>query len=130
MIPPALSPVQQWHSALNAGQVDQMMTFVHPQVEIGGPRGVTSGAEIVREWFGRANVRLLPQRWFAREGRVVVEELGEWLSPETGEITGSQLVASAFSVRANLITRIVRHETLAEALADADLTVADEVALD
>ncbi len=130
MTPSALSMVEQWHTALNAGQVDQMMILVHPQVEIGGPRGVTVGAEIVREWFGRANARLLPQRWFARDDRVVVEELGEWLSPETGEVVGSRLVASAFSVSENLITRIVRHDTLAEALADVDLTVADEIALD
>lgn len=126
----ALTIVQAWHSALNAGEVDQMMRRIHPQVEIGGPRGVASGADIVREWFGRANVRLLPQRWFARDDRVVVEEMGEWLSPETGEVIGSQLVASIFSVDGGQITRIVRHDTLTEALADADLTVTDEVDFD
>jgi hypothetical protein len=123
----ALSIVQQWHTALDRAEVEQLMTLVHPQVEIGGPRGMTSGAEVVRAWVGRANVRLLPQRWFARDHRVVVEEFGEWLSPDTGEVTGSQLVASAFRVDGGLITRIVRHDTLASALADVVLTEADEV---
>ena len=125
----ALSIVQQWHTALNAGQLEQLMTLVHPHVEIGGPRGIAIGAEVIRQWFGRANLRLLPERWFAHGNQVVVEELATWLSAETGEVAGSQLVASVFKVDDGLITRIVRHDALAEALDDAALTAADEVKL-
>ncbi len=122
------SVVQQWHAALNTAQVDEMMTYVHPQVEIGGPRGTTRGAQVVREWFGRANLRLLPQRWFGLGDQIVVEEMGEWRSPETDQITGSQIVATVFRVDDDgLITRIVRHDNLLAALEDVCLTLEDEV---
>jgi hypothetical protein len=127
----ALSVVQKWHNALNSAQVDEMIALVHPQVEIGGPRGSARGSQVVREWFGRANVRLLPLRWFDGGNQIVVEELGEWLSPETGQVTGSQQVATVFQVNdEGLITRIVRHDALAAALEDVCLLLEDEVSPD
>lgn len=124
----ALAVVKKWHNALNNAQVDAMVALVHPQVEIGGPRGTTRGAQVVREWFGRANVRLLPQRWFQQGNQVVVEELGEWLAPDRGEVTGIRLVATVFRVDEHaLITRIVRHDGLAAALEDVCLLLEDEV---
>jgi hypothetical protein len=127
----SLSVVEQWHTALNAAQVERMISLVHPQVEIGGPRGSTRGAQVLRQWLGRANIRLLPQRWFGEGNQIVVEELGEWRSPETGQITGSQIVATAFGVSEDgLITRIVRHDALEAALEDLCLTFEDEVQLE
>jgi hypothetical protein len=123
----ALAVVRRWHHALNAGVVEQMVALVHPYVEIGGPRGSVRGAEVVAEWFGRANVRLLPQRWFRVHNQIVVEELAEWLSPQ-GEVISSQVVATAFDVDAGgLITRIVRHDALAAALEDRCLSLEDEI---
>jgi hypothetical protein len=126
-----LTIVKQWHDALNNDEVDEMVTLVHPHVEIGGPRGSTRGAQVVREWFGRANVRLLPRRWFVQGNQVVVEELGEWLSPESGEIVGSQIVATAFQIDGEgKITRIVRHDALLGALEDVCLMLDDEVTVE
>lgn len=131
MTTPVLSIIQQWHAALNAAEPDQLVTLLHPEVEIGGPRGVTRGAEVVREWFDRANVRMLPQRWFARANRVVVEQMGEWLSEDRSEVVGSQMVASAFSLNdRGQITRIVRHDTLEAALKDVALSQEDQIELD
>jgi hypothetical protein len=124
----AVATVKQWHSALNAANMGDLMALVHPQVEMGGPRGSTRGAQVVREWVGRAHVRLLPQRWFGFGNQVVVEELGEWLSPETGQVAGSQRVASVFRVDDDgLITRIARFDALTAALEDVCLTLEDEV---
>jgi hypothetical protein len=82
----------------------------------------------VSEWFGRANLHLLPQRWFGDGNQIVVEELGQWRSPETGEITGSQVVATLFHVNEDgLITRIIRHDVLEAALEDACLSLEDQV---
>ena len=123
----ALDIVQQWHSALNTGAVDAMVALVHEAVEIGGPRGTTSGADVVREWFGRANVRLHPLQFFARDNIVVVEENGEWLAPETGEVTGQQIIATVFQVRGGLITRLARYDDLETALRAGNLSRTDVV---
>jgi len=126
-----LEVVQKWHAALNAGQTDQMVALVHPQVEVGGPRGSTRGVQALLDWFGRANIRLLPQRWFDGGNQIVVQELGQWRAPESDQVTSSQLVASVFRVSDDgLITRIWRHDDLAPALEDVCLSLEDEVELD
>jgi ketosteroid isomerase-like protein len=102
--------VQQWHDALNQGDVEQMSALVHPEVEIGGPRGITKGVQVMREWFGRANVRLRPVAYFANAQSVIVEEVGEWLDPSSGQVVGSQQVATHFHIADGLITSIVRHD--------------------
>ncbi len=90
--------VEAWHAALNEGDVDRLVGLSHPDVEIGGPRGVGRGVQLLREWVDRANVRLDPRRVFRRGSTVVVEQAGQWRSAETGEVIGSQTVASVFAV--------------------------------
>ena len=119
--------VEQWHAALNRGDVTQMMALVQPDVEIGGPRGVVRGAEILREWFGRAHVQMHPLAWYQRDHNIVVAERGEWRAPENGEITGTAQVATIFRVQQGRITAILRHEDLATALAAAGLSSDDLV---
>jgi hypothetical protein len=107
-----------------------MMGLVHPQIEIGGPRGTERGAQAMREWLGRAHVRLVPQRWFGYGNQLVVEELGEWRSLETGQVIGCKIVATVFSVdEGGLITRIVQHVALEAALEDVCLALEDEFEL-
>jgi hypothetical protein len=80
------------------------------------------------EWFGRANVRLLPQRWFDGGNQIVVQELGEWHQPGSDQTASSQLVASVFRVNdEGLVTRIWRHDELAAALEEVCLDFEDEV---
>lgn len=119
--------VQKWHDALNSGDSKEMVALVHDNVEIGGPRGYTHGADIMQEWFGRANVRLYPLAYYQREQTVVVEEQGEWRDATTGEITGSQNVATIFVVQDERITSIVRLDQIENALSEAGLTTADRV---
>jgi hypothetical protein len=127
MTPSELHIVQDWHTALNSGDTERLVALVHPDVEVGGPRGRTSGAQVMREWTGRANVQLHPLRYFQRGQTVVVEEQGEWLAPETGQVVGNQVVATVFTVSSALITRVVRHDDLETALQVAGITPADEV---
>ncbi len=119
--------VADWHTALNDGRVERLVEMVKPDVEVGGPRGKTRGAEVVREWFGRANIRLWPLQYFARQDTVIVEEKGEWLAPETGQVTGSQTVATVFKVKDGLIAAILRYDTIETALKAGGLGWADEI---
>ena len=108
--------VAQWHEALNAGDTDRLVGLSHQDVEMGGPRGVVSGAGVLREWVARANIRLDPQRFFQGSETVVVEEAAEWRSPETGEVIGEDTVGSVFVVRDGRVASVARHEDLASAL--------------
>ena len=123
----ALNIVKAWHNALNSGQVDKMVELVRPDVEVGGPRGKTQGAAVVREWFGRANVRLVPLRYFNRAEVVVVEEQGEWIAPDSGQVTGRQAVATVFVVADKRIAAILRYDNLETALREGGLDWPDEV---
>ncbi len=119
--------VKQWHEALNDGDPDRLVGLSHPDVEMGGPRGIVRGAEVLREWVARANVRLVPRRFFNPEETVVVEEAAEWRSPETGEVIGEGTVGSVFTVRDGRIASVARHDDLTQALNAATLDVSHEI---
>ena len=120
--------VQAWHHALNNGDVERLVSVIASDVKIGGPRGITSGANVVRDWFGRANVRFIPLQWFVHENLVVVEQRGEWLD-ETGAITGTAIVATSFTVSGEVISEIRRFDTLGAALEASGLSPSDQVSL-
>jgi limonene-1,2-epoxide hydrolase len=119
--------VEAWHAALNEGDVDRLVGLSHPDVEVGGPRGIGRGVQLLREWVDRANVRLDPRRLFSRGSTVVVEQAGRWRSVESGEVVGSQTVASVFAVCDGLVTSLVRYDDLSEALKTAGLDQSDEI---
>lgn len=127
---PEVRVVVAWHEALNAGDADRLVGLSDPDVEVGGPRGTGRGAELLREWVARANVRLEPRRLFHREETVVVEEAAEWRSPNTEEIIGGQTVASVFAVRGGRVTSVVRHDDLTSALTAANLDESCETGME
>ena len=115
--------VASWHRALNSGDVERLIRLSLPAIEVGGPRGTSQGVQILREWFGRANVRLEPRRVFHEADTVVVEQEAEWRSAELGD---RQIVASVFVVREGFVTSVVRYLDLAEALDAANLDESHE----
>lgn len=118
--------VEAWHQALNRGDIDRLVALSHPDVEIGGPRGAGHGAQLLREWIDRAHVRLEPRRLFRRGGTVVAEQAGQWRSAETGEVIGSQTVASVFAVSDKQVRSVMRYDDLSEALEVAGIDYSDE----
>lgn len=124
---PEVEAVLNWHEALNDGDIERLVALSAPDVEMGGPRGTVHGAQILREWVDRANIRLEPRRVLHRARMVVVEQDAEWRSPDTGEVASRQTVASVFAVRDGLVASVVRYGDLADALRAADLDESDEV---
>ena len=120
--------VESWHEAVNAGDVERMVGLSHPAVEVGGPRGSGRGARLLRDWVGRAGIHLTPLRFFHRDHTVVVEQEAKWRPAETGQLSGSQVVASVFVVRDGLVASVVRHPDLAGALRAAGLEEARDLA--
>ena len=118
---PEIHAVTAWHDALNSGDVERLLELSHPEIDVGGPRGIGHGAQLLREWVSRANIRLEPGRMFHETDKVVLEQEAEWRSTETGESDGAQTVASTFVVKDGLVTSVVRYADVAEALRAANL---------
>jgi ketosteroid isomerase-like protein len=126
MSSPEVDVVTAWHEALNAGDVDRIIALSTDDVEVGGPRGSGHGAHLLREWVGRAGIRLQPRQVFQRVETVLVEQDAEWRSAETDEITGHETPASVFLVRDGRVASLIRYPDLAAALAATGLTEADQ----
>ena len=109
--------VQDWHEALNHGDIERLVALSAADVEVGGPRGTSRGAAVLRDWFARAGLRLEPKQVYQRAENVVVEQLAEWREPGTNRIVGQQVVATLFVVRDGQVARVVRYEDLDAALA-------------
>jgi ketosteroid isomerase-like protein len=122
-IHPEIQTVIAWHDALNNGDVERLVALSHPEVEVGGPRGSAHGAQILREWVSRANIRLEPRRTFHEANTVVVDQGAEWQSAEPGNV---QTVASVFVISDGLVTSVVRYPDLESALRAANLDASHE----
>lgn len=120
--------VVAWHEALNAGDVDRLLSLSSDDVEVGGPRGAGRGAGLLQEWVARAGIRIEPGRVFQRDGTVVVEQSARWPSAESGQIGDAQAVASVFRVGDGVVTSVIRYPDLVAALQAAGLSEADETA--
>jgi hypothetical protein len=121
---PEIQTVIAWHDALNDGDVERLVALSHPKIEVGGPRGSAHGAQILREWVDRANIRLEPGRTFHEANTVVVEQGAEWQSAEPGKV---QTAASVFVASDGLVTSVMRYPDLALALRAANLDASHEM---
>ncbi|MDP8951575.1 MAG: nuclear transport factor 2 family protein [Actinomycetota bacterium] len=126
MIASEVRIVKTWHEALNEGDVGRLVALSHPNIELGGPRGTGRGSQLLREWVTRANIRLEPRRILRQADTVIVEQEAEWRSPETGQVTGSQTVASVFVIHDGRVASLSRYDDLAEALRTANLNESHE----
>ena len=126
-VSPEVQTVLAWHEALNDGDVERLVGLSHPDVVVGGPRGTTQGAHILREWVDRANIHLEPGRIFHEDDTVVVEQAAAWTSADTGETTPAQIVASVFVVPDGMVASALRHDDLAKAVNSAGLDAPDAI---
>ena len=108
--------VLAWHEALNAGDLKQLLALSSEDVEVGGPRGIGRGRHLLRDWFGRAGITLVPKRLFERDAIVVVEQAATWAAG--GD---EQTVASLFEVSDGTVSRVVRYEDVPAALSAAEI---------
>ena len=124
---PEVETVLAWHEALNAGDAERVASLSQPDVEVGGPRGVARGRQVLRDWVARANVRLEPLQLFRRDQTVVVEEAATWSDAPSGETVGEATVATVFALDGGLVAGIFRYDGLEEALRGAGLDRSDEI---
>lgn len=126
--PEMLAIVMDWLHAANRADADTAVALVDADVEVTGARGTARGQNLVREWLGRAHLSMKPERFFQREGEIVAAVLAEWHDAPGGNVTQTAATHFRFSVNADgKITRIIREDDHAKALADAGLTDADAI---
>ena len=120
MITPEVQVVLAWHAALNEADVERLMSLSADDVEVGGPRGVGNGAELLRDWVARAGIRMEPIRWQAQGRSVVVLQSAQWQTPD-GQLTSPQEVASVFRVDDGQVSSVARYADFGAALQAAGL---------
>lgn len=120
--------VAAWHDAVNSQDIDRLLVLSAATIEITGPRGSAYGHAVLRDWLGRAGLRLMPQRVFIRDSVVVVAQRATWRDADTGRLVGEADVASCFRVANNQIVQYARYDSLDDALATGGLIYSDEVA--
>jgi hypothetical protein len=121
--------VRQWHEALNAGNVERLLERVTPDVDIAGPRGSARGADQVKAWAGRAGIKMVPTEWYAAGDQVVVQEETTWTQRD-GPLSEPTLIATAFQVTGDRVSRIARYSDIGAALNAIGLTASDAVAIE
>jgi hypothetical protein len=116
--------VLAWHTAVNTGDVERLVSLSSSDIQVAGPRGSDRGERVLRDWFARAGIRLEPLQTFGRDHVLVVEQRAAWPGP-SGPIP--QTVASVFEVADGRVTSVSRYADLDSALAAAGLTRTDGV---
>jgi hypothetical protein len=119
--------VRTFHDHFNAGRVDDVLATATDDITIGGARGSGQGRNLLEEWVRRKTTTLTPQRWFMQDGLVVVEELVEWRSRETGNVTDSTTWGMAFTIEDGKIAGIGRYADIGEAVTTSGLDASHEV---
>lgn len=123
----SIDTISAWHDALNTADLARLLALTHPDVELAGPRGSASGVTLVRDWATQSGITLDPHRWFAHGDTVVVAQTAHWPDPESGTLGPPHQIATAFTLRDGLVSRIARHPDLPTALAATTLTQSDEI---
>lgn len=111
----------------NARDLDEMLHLVDEDVRYNGRHGDGEGIHLIREWIGRANTTMVPQRWFG-DGVVAVAEVAvEWRSSKTQEVTDSAVWAISFASNDSRITSISRYADVGEAVTKMGLHEVDAI---
>ncbi|WP_425003284.1 nuclear transport factor 2 family protein [Mycolicibacterium sp. S3B2] len=116
-----MATVLAWHDALNAGDVDTLLSLSSDDIEIGDPHGAAQGYQALRDWAEKLDYKLEPGRVYVHDGVVVVEQRVVSVTGEAGP------GASAFRVVHDHVTSMFRHDDLDAALAATELTDEDLV---
>lgn len=119
--------VLTFHDHFNAGRTDEVLAMATDDVAVGGARGRGEGPDLLGEWVRRKTTTLTPQRWFAREDLVVVEELVEWRTRRDETVTDRAVWGMAFTVRNGKISRIARYADIGEAVTSSGLDESHEM---
>lgn len=105
--------INEWHAAVNAGDLDRSARAVSNPVVVLGPKGAGPiTCDEFAQWVQRSGIRLVPRSWHpVSERLMVVEEDATWPGN-----TVSTRVATVFRVAGGKVTASLRLPDLRSAL--------------
>jgi sulfur relay (sulfurtransferase) DsrF/TusC family protein len=118
-----IATVLAWHDALNAADLDTLVSLSSDDIDIGDAHGAAQGHQALRTWAASLDTTAELGRMFVHDGVVIVEQKIS-SRDDPGAVTTA---ASAFRVVRDHVTAVFRHEDLAAALSATELTEADLV---
>lgn len=113
-----IATVLAWQDALNASDIDTLLSLSSDGIEIGDAKGAAQGHEALRTWAATWTRTEEIGRMYVHHGVVVAE-----LKYGGGASAG----ASAFRVLEDHVTAVFHHADLAAALAATELNEGDLV---
>lgn len=112
-----VATVLAWHDALNAADIETLVSLSSDDIEIGDAHGAAQGHQALRDWATSRRVSAQLGRLYVHDGVVVAERSGP--DPTSD--------ALAFRVVHDHVTSVFRHQDLAAALAATELTESDVI---
>lgn len=112
-----------WHDALNASDIETLVTLSSDDIEIGDAHAAAQGHDALRKWASSVTTTAELGLMYVHDGVVVVEQAITGRD-DPGAVTTA---ASAFRVVKDHVTAVFRHDDLASALAATELTDDDLV---
>lgn len=105
--------INQWHKAVNAGDLENAAAAVSDPVVVLGPKGAGPiTPDGFADWVTRSGIKLMPRSWHPISDRLmVVEQDATW--PENTKPTR---VATVFRVRGDRVSAALRLPDLRSAL--------------
>jgi hypothetical protein len=122
----ALDVVHEWVEAVTAASVPRVMARSAGDIVLGGPRGTIRGQPALRDWVENGGLQMFTERRFAAGTRVVLAQRAVWRDRRGLPIADAR-IAHRFAVDEGRVSVAVRYDSLAKALADSQLTEADEI---
>ena len=116
-----IATVLAWHDALNAADLETLVSLSSDDIDIGDAHGAAQGHEALRSWATSQQGTAELGRMYVHDGVVVVEQK---VTRPDGSVRNA---ASAFRVVHDHVTSVFRHADLASALAATELTESDFV---
>ncbi|OBK16503.1 nuclear transport factor 2 family protein [Mycobacterium asiaticum] len=118
-----IATVLAWHDALNASDLQTLLSLSSDDIEIGDAHGAAQGHDALRRWVASFTARAELGRIYVHDGIVVAEQQ----ISDRNKPFAAATAASAFRVVRDHVTSVFRHDDLASALAATELTEADRV---
>jgi hypothetical protein len=119
--------VREWVVAANAVEVLRLMALSAGDIVLGKTGATSRGQPVLRQWVERGGLQMTTERCFSSGDRVVLVQQIIWRD-RSGLTIAEARIAHRFVVSGERVSVAVRHDSLDEALAIAELTTADEIA--
>lgn len=116
-----IATVLAWTDALNASDVDTLVSLSSDDIEIGDAHGAGQGHAALREWAQGSAFTVEVGEIYYHDGVVVIEER----LTSTTDPNDVSTAAAAFRVVHDHVTSVFRHDDLAAALDATELTDED-----